>query len=64
MTTQVASTCDICGARNVSVRPSVVRWVNPAFGQYEKVDRCTDVEACKIRVQESGDAWPVEDPRT
>jgi hypothetical protein len=63
MTATIATVCDICGARGVVIRHAVVRWLNPVFGQYEKVDRCQDVETCKRRVAETGEEWPVEDPR-
>jgi hypothetical protein len=41
----------------------VVRWVDPQFGQYEALDRCLDIDACKARVAANGDPWPIEDRR-
>lgn len=53
--------CDICGTRSI-VRPAVVAWRSLAFGRYEAVDRCDDLEACKARVRAAGDPYPVMEP--
>ena len=54
------STCDICGFRGTEVRASVVAWKDLAQ-PYNAVDRCTDVLACRARVESQGEEWPVAD---
>ena len=54
------STCDICGFRGTEVRASVVAWKDLAQ-PYNAVDRCTDVLACRARVESQGEEWPVYD---
>jgi hypothetical protein len=65
MTTAVRMRCDLCGAPNVAVRHGLVAWKDwQVIGhRYEDVDRCVDVDACRARVAEAGEEWPVEDPR-
>ena len=53
--------CDICGDRSLDVRAGLVAWRDLAQ-PYANVDRCSDVAACKARVQASGEPWPVIDP--
>ena len=53
--------CEICGATNVPVRHALVAWKQPVFGPFEDVDRCIDVNACRTRVQEAGQPWPIRE---
>ena len=65
MTTVIRNRCDICGALNVPIRHGLVAWLDYAVigHRYEDVDRCVDVAACRARVAESGETWPIEDPK-
>jgi hypothetical protein len=63
MTLVVNGLCGICGSRQ-PVRPALVAWRVPVFGQYEAIDRCDDEDACRARVRAAGDPWPVIDPRS
>lgn len=53
-------TCDICADRSIDVRPGLVAWIDPAQ-PYAAVDRCSDEQACRARVEASGETWPVKE---
>jgi len=53
--------CDLCGTRSTDVRPGLVAWIDPAQ-PYAAVDRCSDVAACRARVEAAGEPWPVREP--
>ncbi len=59
--------CAICNhpdPRDLSV--SLVHWRDaPAGMAYEHVERCRDRDACRRRLEDQGDVWPlVEDRRS
>lgn len=51
-------TCDLCGHIGSDVRAGLVAWRN-LEQPYAHVDRCTDTEACRSRVEASGETWPL-----
>lgn len=53
--------CGICNAIGVPIRHGLVAWKEPIFGKYEDIDRCVDEDACRARVEESGEPWPIEE---
>jgi len=50
--------CDICGHRGSDVRPGLVVWRDLAQ-PYNAIDRCSDHDACRLRVEMAGDEWPI-----
>jgi len=62
VTVIVVGLCGICGEMQ-RVRAALVSWVVPVFGQYEAIDRCEDVDACKERVLLKGEPWPIREPK-
>lgn len=53
--------CDLCGTRG-PVRPRMVAWRSPVFGPFENVDACADETACRERIAERGEPWPILEP--
>lgn len=54
--------CDLCSERG-TVEAALVAWKSPVFGKYESVDRCVDKDACRSRLADRGEEWPIVDPR-
>ena len=58
----MTTTCDLCGATDQPIRHGLVAWREPVFGHnFDDVDRCLDLAACKARVAAKGEPWPVVD---
>lgn len=58
------SVCQLCGITGSDVTTSVVRW-RPEFTTgktFEAVARCRDHVACRQRLVDMGDAWPLDEP--
>jgi hypothetical protein len=55
--TIVIGTCELCG-EHTRVRPALVAWKSVVL-PFGNVDRCVDSDACKARVVERGDEWPL-----
>jgi len=54
--------CQICLHRSADVTSSMVRWRDPLPGaEYQEQMRCRDHTACRQRVEDFGDLWPVDD---
>lgn len=56
-------TCLICGHTSKDVAVGLAEWVEPIGRQrYSSIPRCQNRRACRARVEEIGDEWPVWDP--
>lgn len=53
--------CALCGHTDKrDLRYALVHWREADPGmQYAHVPRCTNVEACRARVQANGESWPL-----
>lgn len=52
-------TCDLCGVEDRNVRSGLACYADD--GRFERIDRCMDHQACRDRVEASGDTWPLTD---
>ena len=52
-------TCDLCGIESPAVRSGLACYSDD--GRFERIDRCTDHQACRDRVEASGQEWPLSD---
>ena len=55
-------TCDLCGEndpRGAFVRSGLACYADD--GRFERIDRCVDHAACRRRVEEAGEPWPLID---
>ena len=55
-------TCDLCHASSMDVRSGLACYASD--GRFERIDRCTDHQACRDRVEEQGEDWPLADITT
>ena len=58
--------CELCGRQAADVSTAVVRWLEPVRENewYGRILRCKDHEACRQRVRDIGDTWPLlNEPR-
>ena len=54
--------CQLCETTTGVIRSSLVRWREPWSVPYSHVDRCVDVAACRARLEERGETWPIVEP--
>lgn len=55
-------TCVLCGATGSDVRMRLVHWRDAPPGMsYSHVPRCEDRQACRARVEDQGEPWPLVD---
>lgn len=53
-------TCELCGTTDAQrVRSGLACYADD--GRFERMDRCTDHQACRDRVEGSGEEWPLAD---
>jgi hypothetical protein len=52
-------TCELCGIESRDVRSGLALYA--ADGQFERMDRCVDHQACRDRLEETGEEWPLSD---
>lgn len=52
-------TCDLCGSASLDVRPGLACYAET--GTFERIDRCSDHQACRERVEDLGEDWPLLD---
>lgn len=54
--------CALCGTEDHDVSVALVEWRLPIDSErFSAVPRCKDREACRARVQASGEEWEVRD---
>jgi hypothetical protein len=55
--------CRICGHNELrDLGTALAHWREAPKGMaYEHVTRCRDVEACRQRIADQGDIWPLEE---
>jgi hypothetical protein len=58
------STCLICGTQGYDISMALVRWKDTRHGEYGSVPRCKDEQACRRRVEEEREEWPVAERET
>lgn len=51
--------CELCGRVDDHVRPGLACYADD--GRFDRINRCTDHQACRDRVEESGRQWPLAD---
>jgi hypothetical protein len=51
--------CLLCGIVSPDVRPGLACYADD--GRFERIDRCSDHQACRERVEAQGDVWPLLD---
>jgi hypothetical protein len=54
----------MCGAEGYDISMALVRWKDTRHGEYGSVPRCKDEQACRRRVEEEGEEWPVAERET
>lgn len=54
--------CEVCYREGSDIERGWARY-REGKEPYQIIDRCVDRAACRQRVQERGDVWPLEDPR-
>jgi hypothetical protein len=52
-------TCELCGIESRDVRFGLALYADD--GRFERMDRCTDHQACRDRLEETGEDWPIQD---
>lgn len=52
-------TCRMCGAKGYTVCSGLACYADD--GRFERIDRCTDHQACRSRVEADGLDWPLVD---
>jgi hypothetical protein len=52
--------CLLCGIQDADVRPGLA-WFEPALasGAVQSIHRCRDVDACRARLEATGETWPL-----
>jgi hypothetical protein len=55
----VRLTCELCGLESDAVRPGLACYADD--GRFERIDRCTDHQACRDRLEADRDEWPLID---
>jgi hypothetical protein len=58
------SVCLLCGAEGYDISMALVRWKDTTHGEYGSIPRCKDEQACRRRVEEEGEEWPVVERET
>jgi hypothetical protein len=53
------TTCELCGLTGPTVRASLACYADD--GRFERIDRCTDHQACRERVESAGLVWELID---
>lgn len=61
--------CELCGVESHEVRVELVEWtaaIQQAFGlpTWDKALRCRDHQACRARMEATGQPWPIRDDHT
>lgn len=51
--------CDLCGHTSADVRSGLACYAED--GRFERIDRCTDHQACRERLFLEGEDWPLID---
>jgi hypothetical protein len=51
--------CELCGVTDRDVRAGLACYADD--GRFERVDRCSDHQACRGRVEAFGRPWPLID---
>lgn len=49
--------CDLCGELSLDVRSGLACYEHG----FERIDRCTDHQACRVRVEAAGGTWKLLD---
>jgi hypothetical protein len=49
--------CELCGMTSHDVHFGLACFATD--GRFERIARCTDHQACRARVEESGRGWPL-----
>jgi hypothetical protein len=55
-------TCDLCGLEDRTIRSGLACYADD--GRFERIDRCTEHQACRDRVEAAGNEWPLADLTT
>ena len=53
------TTCDLCGIESHDVKTGLACYADD--GRFERIERCTDHQACRERVEAEGLEWPLVD---
>jgi hypothetical protein len=53
------NTCELCGFEHPNVRSGLACYEDD--GRFERMDRCTDHQACRDRLEDAGGEWPLAD---
>jgi hypothetical protein len=51
-------TCELCNVTSDDVRPGIGWFLDESV---QRIDRCRDHEACRQRVEASGETWPLRE---
>ena len=51
--------CQLCEREGYDVCSTLACYADD--GRFERIDRCTDHQACRERVEASGETWPLID---
>lgn len=53
------NTCELCNVESHDVRSGLACYAED--GRFERIDRCTDHQACRDRLEATGEPWPLVD---
>lgn len=51
--------CDLCQETSLDVRSGLACYADD--GRFERIDRCTDHQSCRARVEDAGGLWLLAD---
>jgi hypothetical protein len=54
-----APVCELCGRQGDDVRLQLAWFREKKYGPVQDVRRCLDHAACRARVEQGGDPWPL-----
>jgi hypothetical protein len=54
-----AAVCELCGRQGDDVRLQLAWFRERKYGPVQDVRRCLDHAACRARVEQGGDPWPL-----
>lgn len=52
-------TCELCDITSHDVEPGLACYAED--GRFERIERCVDHQACRDRLESSGEDWPLID---
>lgn len=54
-------TCELCHQRDADVQLGMVEY-RQGQDRWQNIDRCQDRKACRTRLEDAGEKWPLREP--